>query len=207
MAGSLLAAECQIESENTMHNDIKEILFPEDQIQKRLGELGAQIAKDYEGDHLVLMALLKGGVVFISDLMRKIPLKLDIDFIQPSSYGDATSSSGVVNIKMFPKMDFTGKRLLVLDDILDTGRTLKRVKDILIEKGATDIRTCVLLDKKARRKVEIDADYVGFIVDDFFVVGYGLDYADHYRNLPYIGVLKEECYSSESERESQNSGD
>lgn len=178
-----------------MHDDIKEILFPEDQIQKRLAELGAQIAADYQGDHLVLMALLKGGVVFISDLMRKIPLKLDIDFIQPSSYGDSTSSSGVVDIKMFPKMDFAGKRLLVLDDILDTGRTLKRVKDILLEKGATDIRTCVLLDKKARRKVEIEADYVGFMVDDFFVVGYGLDYADHYRNLPYIGVLKEACYS------------
>lgn len=191
-----------MESIATMHDDIKEILFTEDRIRERLAALGAEIAKDYEGDHLVLMALLKGGVVFISDLMRQIPLKLDIDFIQPSSYGDATNSSGVVDIKMFPKIDFAGKRLLLLDDILDTGRTLKRVKTLLEEKGAVDIRTCVLLDKKARRVVEIEADYVGFHVDDFFVVGYGLDFADLYRNLPYIGVLKEACYASEDGAES-----
>ncbi len=191
-----------MESFATMHDDIKEVLFTEEQIRDRLATLGAEIAKDYEGDHLVLMALLKGGVVFISDLMRQIPLKLDIDFIQPSSYGEGTSSSGVVDIKMFPKIDFAGKRLLLLDDILDTGRTLKRVKTLLEEKGARDIRTCVLLDKKARRVVEIEADYVGFHVDDFFVVGYGLDFADLYRNLPYIGVLKETCYASEDDAES-----
>ena len=181
-----------------MHNDIKEILFTEEVIHRRLAELGHQIAADYAGDHLVLMAMLKGGVVFISDLMRQIPIKLDIDFIQPSSYGDGTSSSGIVDIKMFPRMDFSGRRLLILDDILDTGRTLKRVTDLLVEKGAEDIRTCVLLDKKARRVVEMEADYVGFHVDDFFVVGYGLDFADLYRNLPYIGVLKEECYETDS---------
>lgn len=181
-----------------MDGDIKEILFTEKRIRDRIAALGAEITKEYEGDDLVLMALLKGGVVFISDLMRHIPIHLDIDFIVASSYGDETESSGTVDVKVFPKMDFAGKRLLVLDDILDTGRTLRQVVDRLLAQGAEDVSTCVLLDKKARRAVEIEADFVGFQVDDFFVVGYGLDFADKYRNLPYIGVLKEECYAKEN---------
>ena len=179
-----------------MHDDIKEVLFTEQRIRSRIGALGAEIARDYAGQRLLLMAMLKGGVVFISDLMRSIPIHLDIDFIQPSSYGSGTVSSGVVDIKVFPDAGFHDKRVLLLDDILDTGRTLRRVVDLLRERGARDIRTCVLLDKKARRVVDIEADYVGFHVDDFFVVGYGLDFDDRYRNLPYIGVLKEECYVS-----------
>ena len=178
-----------------MHEDIDRVLFDEEQIRERIAGLGEQIAADYSGDPLVIMAMLKGGVVFISDLMRQIPLKLDIDFIQPSSCGAGTHSKGVVDIKLFPDSDLSDKRILLLDDILDTGRTLKRVCGLLAEKGANDVRTCVLLDKRARRAVDIEADYVGFEVPDHFVVGYGLDFADKYRNLAYIGVLKKECYS------------
>jgi hypoxanthine phosphoribosyltransferase len=177
-----------------MHDDIQEVLYPESVIRERLAELGAQIARDYEGDDLLLMALLKGGVVFVSDLMRQIPIHLNVDFIQASSYGAGTVSSGQVGIRVFSEGSFRGKRILLLDDILDTGRTLKAVKDRLREQGADDVRSCVLLDKKARRVEELDADYVGFEVDDHFVVGYGLDFADRYRNLPYIGVLKPACY-------------
>ena len=178
-----------------MHDDVERVLFTEDQIRQRIAELGEEITAEYRGDDLVLMALLKGGVVFISDLMRQIPIHLDIDFIVSSSYGDATESSGVVDIKVFPKIDFGSRRLLVLDDILDTGRTLRRVCDLLREKGAEDVKTCVLLDKEARREVGMEADFRGFDVGDHFVVGYGLDFADKYRNLPYIGVLKKECYA------------
>jgi len=179
-----------------MHEDIKDILITEEQIRERIAELGQQITEEYRGDDLVLMTCLKGGVVFISDLMRSIPIHMDIDFIVSSSYGSSTTSSGEVDLKVFPDVEFEGKRLLVLDDILDTGRTLRRVVDGLKERGAEDIRTCVLLDKKARRAVAIEADFVGFQVEDFFVVGYGLDFADKYRNLPYIGVLKEGFYTS-----------
>ena len=179
-----------------MNCDIKTILFDENQIRARIAQLGAEITREYGGHDLVLMAMLKGGVVFISDLMRQIPIPLDIEFIHASSYGQATVSSGTVDVKVFPQMDFTKKRLLVLDGILDTGRTLRRIVDALKQRGAEDVRTCVLLNKNARRAVPIEADYVGFEVDDVFVVGYGLDFADKYRNLPYIGVLKEACYKS-----------
>lgn len=178
-----------------MHGDIERVLFTEARIRERIAELGKTITEDYRGDNLVLMALLKGGVVFISDLMRHVPIPLDIDFIVASSYGAGTVSSGTLDVKVFPQMDFKGKRLLVLDDILDTGRTLMRIVEELKRRGAEDVRTCVLLDKKARRIVPLEADYVGFPVEDVFVVGYGLDFADKYRNLPYIGVLKEECYA------------
>ena len=129
-------------------------------------------------------------------------MKLDIDFIQPSSYGNQTESTGIVDIRLFPEAELKGKRILVLDDILDTGRTLLKVTNLLRERGATDVRTCVLLDKKARRIVNMEADYVGFEVPDYFVVGYGLDFADKYRNLPYIGVLREECYGGGEEETS-----
>lgn len=178
-----------------MHQDIERVLFSEGAIRERIAELGAEIARDYDGSDLVLMAMLKGGVVLISDLMRHVPIPLDIEFIVASSYGAGTVSSGSVDVKVFPQMDFRGKRLLILDDILDTGRTLSRIVAQLKEKGADDVKTCVLLDKRARRAVPFQADYVGFDVDDYFVVGYGLDFADKYRNLPYIGVLKEHCYS------------
>lgn len=177
-----------------MHDDIQEVLYTEEVIRGRLAELGAEIARDYAGDDLLIMTLLKGGVVFVSDLIRHIPIHLDLDFIQASSYGQGTVSSGSVGIRVFSETNFTGKRILLLDDILDTGRTLRAVKDRLREQGAEDVRSCVLLDKQARRVEDLNADYVGFEVDDHFVVGYGLDFADRYRNLPYIGILKPSCY-------------
>ena len=178
-----------------MEADIEQVLYTEAEIKRRIAQLGEEITEEYRGSNLTLMALLKGGVVFISDLMRSIPIHLDIDFIVSSSYGDDTVSSGEVKLKVFPELDFRDRRLLVLDDILDTGNTLSRVVGELQRRGAEDVRTCVLLNKQARREVPIEANHVGFEVDDHFVVGYGLDYADRYRNLPYIGVLKEERYS------------
>ncbi len=182
-----------------MHQDIKEILFTRDTIRNRIAELGEEITEEYRGTNLTLMALLKGGVVFISDLMRHIPIHLEIDFIVASSYGDGTQSTGDVKLKVFPQADFSNQRILLLDDILDTGNTLSSVVAELQRRGAEDVRTCVLLDKAARRSVDIAADHIGFSVEDQFVVGYGLDFADRYRNLPYIGVLKEECYEAQEE--------
>lgn len=182
-----------------MHRDIEEILFTREAIRNRIAQLGEEITKEYRGSNLTLMALLKGGVVFISDLMRHIPIHLDIDFIVASSYGSETQSSGVVKLKVFPEADLSGRRVLVLDDILDTGNTMSTVMAELTKRGAEEVRSCVLLDKAARRIVDINADHFGFAVEDQFVVGYGLDYADRYRNLPYIGVLKEECYQGQEE--------
>jgi len=178
-----------------MHRDIDRILFSEGSIRERVVSLGRRITHETAGEDVVMLALLKGGVVFLADLIRAIERPLHLDFAWVSSYGAGTESSGHVELKVFPEEDLAGKLVIIVDDILDTGRTLRRVSERLIqESGAREVRTCVLLDKKARRAVELEADYVGFEVDDLFVVGYGLDYGDRYRNLPYIGVLKEHLY-------------
>lgn len=178
----------------SMHDDISEVLFTEDRIRGRIRELGQEIARHYAGRELRVMAMLKGGVVFIADLIREIPIPLHLDFIWASSYGAGTTSSGTVQLRVFPEEDVRGRDLLVIDDILDTGRTLSLVVGKLrTERGAREIRTCVLLDKRERRQVDLEADWVGFRSPDRFVVGYGLDYADRYRNLPYIGVLRDGC--------------
>jgi hypoxanthine phosphoribosyltransferase len=178
-----------------MHDDIKTVLFDEDAIRTRVHDLGRTISRELRGRDLVLLALLKGGVVFLADLIRAMEVPLRLDFAWVSSYGDGTRSTQDVQLKVFPDEDFGGRTVLVVDDILDTGRTLDRVvRKLREEHGAADVLSCVLLDKKARREVALEADYVGFRVDDFFVVGYGLDYGDRYRNLPYIGVLEDRCY-------------
>ncbi|MSR74384.1 MAG: hypoxanthine phosphoribosyltransferase [Planctomycetes bacterium] len=180
-----------------MHGDIAEVLFSAQDIHKRVQALGRQISNDLAGREAVVLALLKGSVLFFSDLVRSIDAPVKVDFAWASSYGSGTTSSGQIHLKVFPEGDLRGRTVVVVDDILDTGRTLDTVvRRIREEHGATDVRTCVLLDKQARRSVDIRADYTGFPVDDVFVVGYGLDYADRYRNLPYIGVLKPECYQS-----------
>ncbi|HYC77520.1 MAG TPA: hypoxanthine phosphoribosyltransferase [Planctomycetota bacterium] len=178
-----------------MHQDIERTLFTPEEIRRRIAELGAEIARRHAGEELTVVALLKGGVIFLADLIRSLDLPIKLDFAWASSYGDGTTSSRDVKLKVFPHDDLAGKTVLLVDDILDTGRTLAAVTDRLKrELGAKDVRLCVLLDKAARREVPVRADYVGFVVEDVFVVGYGLDYADRYRNLPYIGVLKPEAY-------------
>ena len=163
-----------------MHQDVKEILYTQEQLASRIRELGATISKDYANDSVVLVGVLKGAIVFFTDLARTIDNTVDVsfDFISCSSYGDGTTSTGVVRI---------------LKD-LDTGTTLHYLLDNLKARGAKSVRLVALLNKPERRKMDVDVDYVGFTVPDYFVVGYGLDYAERYRQLPYIGILKESVY-------------
>lgn len=181
-----------------MHRDIERVLFDAETIRRRIADLGAEIAARHAGDDLVVVALLKGGVVFLADLIRAVSIPMRLDFAWASSYGGGTESTRDVKLRVFPDESLQGKTVLLVDDILDTGRTLAAVVGRLKrDLGASRVFTCVLLDKVARREVAMQADYVGFKVENFFVVGYGLDYADRYRNLPYIGVLRPELYRAE----------
>lgn len=177
-----------------MIQDVKEILFSEEQIRERVAQLGAEIAADYEGKNLVLASVLRGSYIFMADLSREIKLPLSIDFMAVSSYGSGTSSSGQVEIKKDLSDSIEGKDLLIVEDILDSGNTLYYLMDILRVRKPASIKICTLLDKPERRAKPITADYCGFTIPDAFVVGYGLDYDERYRNLPYIGVLKPEVY-------------
>ena len=176
-----------------MHKDIDRILLSEEEIVNRCKELGKQISMDYAGKHLVLVGLLKGSVPFMSELMKRIECDTEIDFMDVSSY-DGTESQG--DVRIIKDLDRSPKDddILIVEDIVDTGRTLKTVKKLLLSKGASSVKIVTLLDKPDRRVVEIEPDYCGFIVPYEFVVGYGLDFNQKYRNLPYIGVLKPECY-------------
>ncbi len=171
-----------------------EVLLTREAIAKRVVELGAQITSDYEGKDLVVIGILKGAVVFFADLIREIDLPLTIDFMAISSYGSATKSSGVVRILKDLDNDIVGKHVLVVEDIVDTGLTLSFLKSNLLSRGAESIRIAALLDKPERRKVNLSSDYTGFTIPDAFVVGYGLDYDQVYRNIPEIGVLKPSVY-------------
>lgn len=177
------------------NNDIERVLFSQRQIARRVGELGAQITRDYAGRELVLVPLLTGTVLFLADLVRRLAMPLRLDFMGVSSYGAGTTSGGLIITKEL-RIDVRGRDVLLVDDILDTGRTLKRVQETLLPLKPRSLRICVLLDKKARRVEPVTADYVGFQTPDFFVVGYGLDYAERYRNLPFIGVLKPALYAA-----------
>lgn len=179
-----------------MKDDILKVLLTEQQLQDKVRELGAQITKDYQGKKLLLVSVLKGSVIFMADLMRAIDMYCQIDFMNVSSYGSGTKTSGTVKIIKDLDIDIAGYDLLIVEDILDSGKTLSYIKKILMERKPNSIRICTLLDKPERRQVaDIKADYKGFIVPDEFVVGYGLDYDETYRNLPYLGVLKEEVYT------------
>ena len=180
-----------------MHKDLAYVLLEEEAIQKRVEELGRQITRDYEGKELVLVGILKGAVVFFSDLIRHVEWPMSMDFMAISSYGNATKSAGVVRILKDLDKDIVGKHIIIVEDIVDSGLTLSFLKDNLVSRGAASLRICALLDKPERRKVDIKADYQGFTIPDAFVVGYGLDYAERYRNLPYIGVLKPEIYTKD----------
>ncbi|HUW97007.1 MAG TPA: hypoxanthine phosphoribosyltransferase [Anaerolineae bacterium] len=178
-----------------MENDVGEVLITYEQIRQKTEELGRQITEDYEGKDLLLICVLKGGLMFLADLMREIQLPVETDFMAVSSYGDATESSGVVRILMDLDRNVQGRHVLIVEDIIDTGRTLNYIIDNLRTRGPASIKVCTLLNKPARRVLDIPLDYVGFTIPDRFVVGYGLDYGQIYRNLPFIGVLKPELYS------------
>ena len=178
-----------------MNNDILKVLITEEELKNKVQELGAAISRDYEGKNLLMVSVLKGSVIFMADLMRAITIPAQIDFMSVSSYGAGVKSSGVVKILKDLDALLEGKDLLLVEDILDSGNTLYNLAGHLRDRGAASVALCVLLDKPARREKPIQPNYVGFTVPDEFVVGYGLDYADRYRNLPYVGVLKPEVYA------------
>lgn len=171
-----------------MSEEIK-VLISREEIEKKIALLGKQITEDYKGGNLVIITVLKGAFVFAADLVRSIDLPLTFDFMAASSYGAGTCSSGNINIKKDIDIDIAGKDVLIVEDILDTGNTLCLLKKLLKDRGAKSVKICVALDKPARRQADISADYVGFEVPDLFLIGYGLDYNELYRDLPYVGVL------------------
>jgi hypoxanthine phosphoribosyltransferase len=177
--------------------DVAEVLITEEQIQAKVVELAAQLSADYAGRDLTLVSVLKGSLPFMADLMRAITIPVQIDLMEVSSYGATTETSGLVRILKDLSASIEGRDVLIVEDIIDTGLTLNYLLRYLRGKKPRSLRICALLDKPARRLVEIDIAYRGFTVPDRFVVGYGLDYGEYYRNLPYIGVLRPEVYGSE----------
>jgi hypoxanthine phosphoribosyltransferase len=173
--------------------DVDRIIITEAQLARRIRDFSRQIERDYTGRELVVVSLLNGTVLFLADLIRHLSLPLRLDFIGVSSYGAGTTSGELVFTKEL-RLDVRGRDVLLVDDILDTGRTMKRVLGKLRALKPRRIRTCVLLDKPSRRVERVRADYVGFTIPDLFVIGYGLDYAERYRNLPFVGVLRPEMY-------------
>ena len=180
---------------DNMKEDVLRVLLSEDEIREKVRELGGKITADYKNSNLMLVTVLKGAVVFLADLMRQIDVPAEIDFMVVSSYGSGVKSSGVVKIVKDLDVPLAGKDILIVEDILDSGLTLSYIKELLESRGPRSIRIATLLDKPSRRKVDLQADYIGFSVPDEFVIGYGLDYDEKYRILPYIGILKPEVYS------------
>jgi hypoxanthine phosphoribosyltransferase len=173
-----------------MRGNIGSILLTEDEITHRVKELGKQITHDYYGKEMTVICVLKGAVVFLADLVRNISVPMELDFIQMSSYGDGTKSSGNMVIQQNLTTDIKDRDILIVDDILDTGFTLGYLKNIILNRHPKSLKLCVFLDKNKHRSIGIKADYVGFSIPDDFVIGYGLDYAGHYRCLPYIARLE-----------------
>ena len=183
-----------------MHDDIAEILLTQEEIQAKVLELGQQIARDYRGKNLLLLGTLKGAVPFIGDLARAINLPLEIDYMAISSYGNSRQSSGVVRILKDLEGPIEQKHVLIVEDIVDSGLTLHYRTDVLRQRRPLSLRICTLLDKGRERVKAVELDYTGFQIPNQFVVGYGLDYAQRYRNLPYIGILKPSIYQDEAEK-------
>ena len=173
-------------------NTIGEVMITEEQIKARAWEIGQQITKDYEGEEVHLVGILRGAVVWMADLMRNIDLDVKIDFMDCSSYGASTKSSGVVKVNKDLNEDITGLNVIIVEDIVDSGVTLAYLKRFLQDRNPKSVKICALLDKPSGRRTEIEADYVGFEVEDVFIVGYGLDYDQSYRQLPYITCLSED---------------
>ena len=170
------------------------VYLTEEQLNKRIAEIGADITKRFEGESVYLVCILKGSIFFTTELAKRIELPMTIDFMSVSSYGGATKSSGVVNVKTDLSHSIEGENVIIVEDIIDTGNTLNIVKKLLLDRGAKSVKIVTLLDKYECRKVEIEGDYVGFKMPDVFAIGFGLDCNEKYRNLPYVGALKEECY-------------
>ncbi len=179
---------------SSMNNSIERVLFNEQTICDIVKRLGQQISNDYEGKKLLLVSVLKGSVVFMADLMRNITIPCEIDFMVVSSYGAGTNTSGNVKIVKDLNIDIADYDLLIVEDILDSGVTLSTLKKMLEARNPSSVKICTFFDKPERRKADIKADYCGAAVPDEFIVGYGLDYDEKFRNLPYVGVLKRECY-------------
>jgi len=177
-----------------LNDDVAEILIGADDLQDRIAELGRQITRDYAGKQPLLVGVLKGAVVFMVDLSRRIDLPVEIDFMAVSSYGSSTQSLGVVRILKDLDQGIDRRDVLVVEDIVDTGLTLRYIVDNLRDRSPASVRICALLQKRKARETGPPIDYLGFEIPDRFVVGYGLDYAEHYRNLPYVGVLRPEIY-------------
>lgn len=177
-----------------MREDIEKILLDEEQISKKIKEIGNTISRDYKGKDLILIGVLKGSIMYMANLAREIDIPCTMDFMSVSSYGNATTSSGIVKILKDLDASIEGKDVLIVEDIIDSGITLKYLQKYLRAKNPNSVEITTLLNKPERRKADIDVKYIGFEVPDYFLVGYGLDYAEKYRNLPFIGILKEEIY-------------
>ena len=180
----------------TIHDDVEEVLLSADALQARVAELGRQLSADYAGRDPVLVSVLKGSIVFLADLIRGMEIPLSLDLMEVSSYGAGTETSGQVRILKDLSRSIEGREVIVVEDIIDTGLTLNYLLRYLGERNPATLRVCCLLDKPARRLAEIEIDYRGFTIADRFVIGYGLDYDERYRNLPYVGVLRPSVYSA-----------
>lgn len=179
-----------------MQNDIQEVLISQEQIKEKVAELGVKLSKEYEGRDPLVICVLKGAFIFMADLVKEITVPMELDFMAVSSYGASTKSSGVVKIIKDLDSSVEGRDVLIVEDIIDSGLTLSYLIDVLHGRNAKSVKVVTLFDKPARRTVDLKADYTGFVIPDAFIVGYGLDYAEKYRNLPYIGVLKPEIYTT-----------
>ena len=182
-------------SEFKQYQDLERVLVTKDEIHAKVQEMGRRITADYEGKSPIVVCILKGAVMFFDDLLRELDLTLDIDFMAISSYGSSTKSTGVVKLVKDLDRDVNGRDVLVVEDIVDSGMTLSYIKKELLQRGATSVRIATLLDKPARRRVQLDVEYSCFNIPDAFVVGYGLDYDEKYRNLPDVGVLHPRIYT------------
>ena len=179
-----------------MADKIGKILYTQDDILKRAKEIAEEINRDYDGDEVILLCTLKGSLLWIGDVMKNLTVNTKLDFISASSYGASKTSSGVVKIKFDPEINMYNANVLVIEDIVDTGNTLKYVMAKLQERGPKSVKVCTMLNKESRRTTDLHADYVGFEIDDLFVIGYGLDFDQKYRNLPYISYLEEDDVES-----------
>lgn len=177
-----------------MHKDVERYLVTEEELKVIISEIAEKINKDLNSEPLLVVIILKGSTPFAMDLIRKLEMPVEIDFMQVSSYGKSTASNGFINLKRDLEADVTGKNLLIVEDIIDSGNTLHKIKTLFEDRNAKSVRICTLLDKPSRRVVDVKVDYVGKEIPDEFAVGYGLDYCEKYRNLPYVGVLKREIY-------------